>query len=404
MWLALDSKVRRSWNLPESQRAAAIVLRASARDGHLREAAVAEIERLDERLALPVLALRAADWVPQVRDRARRACLGYLARDPLATLDLLTVASLLRRRMHGEWLAAILDQTLTQIPEVRTAALGSAERLTRRAAYAVRGLTADERKAGLRDGDLAIRLSCAKALAGSDDPEVRRLLRTSGTAALRVLSIRDRADALAMLADRSTLVRAHAQLELRRSGEDPAAYYRKLPGPGAVAGLGETGTDADAPALLPFLDDERPRVRAEAIRGLRRLGCVPRERLVTMLVSDPSPRVARQAMLSLLGCAELIDEKILLDLLTRDRRHLAHRLLCARDTWTRLVVDLRLALDPAEPLREEAMRDLRNWFTYESARTYDSPHGARAGELARLVARAEPVLGEQRVRHLRMFL
>lgn len=404
VWLAVDEKVRRWPELPGSRRAGAIVLRASAKDGHVREAAVAETKRLDERLALPVLAIRATDWVPQVRTRARRACLSYLARDPLAAVDLLPVASLLRRRTHGEWLAALLDQTLTQTPDVRSAALTSPERLARRAAHAAKGSTAEERKAGLRDDDLTIRLSCAKALAGSDDPEVRHLLRSSGTAALRALSIRDRDDALATLADKSSLVRAHAQLVLRRAGEDPAEYYRKLSGPGAAAGLGETGTDADAPVLLPYLADERPRVRAEAIRGLRRLRCVPRDELMALLVTDPSPRVARQAMLSLLGCVELLDEKMLLGLLAGARRHLAHRLLCARDTWTRLVVDLRLALDPAEPLREQALRDLGNWFTHESARTYGSPSGERAAELAELAGRAEPVLGEQRVRHLRTFL
>ncbi|GAB2986248.1 hypothetical protein GCM10017788_08290 [Amycolatopsis acidiphila] len=404
LWLAVDEAVRRWWKLPGGQRPAEIVLRALSRDGYIRETAIADTGRLDERLALPVLAIRAADWVPQVREAARRACLSHLARDPMAALTLLPIASRLRRRAHGEWLAATLGETLARTPEVLTAALVSPERLTRRAAYATGGLGPGRLKAGLRDADLPIRLSCAKALAGSEDPEVRQLLRTSGTAALRALAIRNRDDALAALTDRSSLVRAHAQLALRRGGEDPAVHYRKVPGADAVAGLGETGTDSDAPALLPFLGHERPGVRAETIRALRRLRCIPRTELVALLVADPAPRVARQAMLSLLGCAELIDERTLLDLLDGDRRHLAHRLLCARDTWTRVVVDLRLALDPAQPLRENALRDLRNWLTHQSARSYTSPGGTRAGELAQLVARAEPLLGARQVRHLRMFL
>lgn len=331
-WLAVDAAVRGRRELPDSRRAAGIALRALARDGHVREAAVAEIERLEDRLALPVLAIRASDRVPQVRDRARQACLGYLARDPLLAVTLVPLASMLRARAHGEWLASILDRTLAHRPEVRAAALVSRERVTRRAAHAAGGLDQNQVRTGLLDTDVPIRLNCARTLAGSADPQVRRLLRTSSTAAVRALAVRSRDDALAMLADRNGLVRAQAQVVVRGAGEDPAEYYRKLSGRGAIAGLGETGVEADAPALVPFLDDRQPRVRVEAIRALRRLHSVPRQKLVALLVSDPSPRVARQAMFSLLGCAEQINKDLLVGLLDGDRRHLAHRLLRARGT------------------------------------------------------------------------
>lgn len=39
-----------------------------------------------------------------------------------------------------------------------------------------------------------------------------------------------------------------------------------------VAGLGECGTREDVDVLSPFLEHPSPRVRAEAVRAVRRLG------------------------------------------------------------------------------------------------------------------------------------
>ncbi|GAA3797068.1 hypothetical protein [Amycolatopsis tucumanensis] len=402
LWLAVDDGARRH---PQGHRG--VLARALGRDGRLREAA---LTRLDERIALPVLAIRAADWVPQVRERARRECLRHLFRDPMTAVDLFPFACLLRPRVQGEWLAVTLEGML-RTPEVRSAALASPDVLTRRAVYASGRADVGELTAGLRDADLKIRLTCAQALAGSTDPEVLRLLRGSGTAALRAQAIRDPADARPALADPASLVRAYAQFVLRRAGEDPAPHYRELvaaaASPGAVAGLGETGTEADGALLLPLLADPRPKVRAETVRALRRLRVVPAARLAPLL-SDPSPRVARQVVLALRGCAAEIDEAALHGMLDpgqpAHRRRNAFQLLSARDTWTRLALDLRLLLGPDEPLRETARTDLSNWFAHGSATTYTAPRGERAAELRDLVSRAEPLLGEARARVLRLFL
>ncbi|WP_233157246.1 MULTISPECIES: hypothetical protein [Amycolatopsis] len=477
LWLAVDASARRS--VPAGWHRS-VVLRALGRDGHLREAA---LPQLDQRIALPVLAIRAADWVPQVRERARRECLRHLFRDPMTVVDLFPLACRVRRRAEGEWLAATLEGML-RLPEVRSAALAASDVLTRRTVYESGYASAGELRAGLRDGDLKIRLGCARALAGSPDPEVLHLLRTSGTAALRALAIRDRAGAVAALADPASLVRAHAHLTLRRAGEDPARHYRSLltavngtaaqvhaaaiaagtpashrsapgpapgtrangsgsagpgrrathpraagvapgaagtpashrPGPaaaadpvsaGLVAGLGETGDGADAVLLVPFLADGRAGVRAETVRALRRLRAIPLARAVPLL-ADPSPRVARQVMLALRETAALIDETVLHGMLApgqpAHRRRIAFQLLSARDTWTRLALDLRLVLDPDEPLRDIAAGDLRNWFAYGAATTYTTPTTTQAAELRDLLNRAEPLLGTAHARVLRLFL
>ncbi|MEV5302273.1 HEAT repeat domain-containing protein [Amycolatopsis methanolica] len=357
-----------------------------------------------------MLAIRAADWVPQVRERARRECLRHLFRDPMTAVDLFPFACLLRPRAQGEWLAETLEGML-RTPEIRSAALASPGPLTRRAVYGSGHADVGELTAGLLDTDLKIRLTCADALAGSTDPEVLRLLRTSGTAALRTRAIRGPADALPALADPASLVRAYAQFILRRAGEDPAPQYRELvttaASPGAVAGLGETGTEADGAVLLPLLADPRPKVRAETVRALRHLRVLPVDRLAPLL-GDPSPRVARQVVLALRGCATEIDEAALRRMLDPGqpghRRRNAFQLLSARDTWTRLALDLRLLLGPNEPLRETAHSDLRNWFAHGSATTYTAPGGERAAELRDLLSRAEPLLGATHARVLRLFL
>ncbi|NBH03294.1 hypothetical protein GTY80_08510, partial [Amycolatopsis sp. SID8362] len=71
---------------------------------------------------------------------------------------------------------------------------------------------------------------------------------------MRALTLVDQATVEAHLADRSSAVRTMAQFLVRQAGGDPAARYRALPiSLGAVAGLGETGTAADAGRLEQLL-------------------------------------------------------------------------------------------------------------------------------------------------------
>ncbi|WP_345365055.1 HEAT repeat domain-containing protein [Actinoallomurus liliacearum] len=94
-------------------------------------------------------------------------------------------------------------------------------------------------------------------------------------------------------------MRATAQWAVRREGRDPAVLYREAlatdPAAGRirtlVAGLGECGTRQDIDLLLPFLEHPSPRVRAEAVRAVRRLG-VSLARIAPML-ADPAPVVVR---------------------------------------------------------------------------------------------------------------
>ncbi|MGP4112268.1 hypothetical protein ACTWP5_15310 [Streptomyces sp. 4N509B] len=402
LWLALDVATRRAWwRAPRWSLATArrllrgdpsplgLVVASFHPDGFVRDVVVAHLAELDEPLALPALALRAADWVPRVRDRARAAFDERLD-EPTAVVLLATapVALALWERRQGRWLADRVEAVLREGPEeVLAAALAAPDWRTRRTAHLTAlavgrlDLTAMLRAAA-HDGDLPTRLRCAEAavrtaVAAGTVERVRPLL-GSGTASVRAEAVHtlarhgDVAPAVAALADRNPVVREVARAVLRPTGLDPAAHYRRLaaspaPEPGALAGLGETGTADDAGLVRAFLDHPRPRGRAEAVRALRRLGAADPDTLAPML-TDASGAVVRQVTSALRPHASGLDRTRLRALLAPGGpphvRTAAYRLLHARDTWTRLLTDLDLVADPSPAIRRRARTDLANWLTY----------------------------------------
>jgi HEAT repeat protein len=70
------------------------------------------------------------------------------------------------------------------------------------------------------------------------------------------------------------------------------------PSPGSIAGLGETGVDADAHLLTPLLESFDPAFRAAAIRALTTLDSIPVDDVLPLL-RDPSPAVVRGAATAL---------------------------------------------------------------------------------------------------------
>ncbi|MFI9812742.1 HEAT repeat domain-containing protein [Saccharothrix variisporea] len=400
-----------------------LLLAACHPNGYVREAAVTALGERDDVTALPVLALRAADWVPEVRDRARRVCARWLDRAPAEAIAGLAPAALaLQARQEGRWLAQAVGDVLRDgPPEALAAALASEDRRTRRLAYTtgVRTLDVDHLVHAARtDSDLPIRVLCAEAaIRSTGDPEVARRLLTSRTAAVRAEAVRalaaagDTGPAVEALTDRSALVRATAQVALRRAGTDPATRYRALladqrpPRPAVIAGLAETGTRADAALLRPWLAHPSSRGRAETVRALRHLGDTPRDLLLPLLTDEVSS-VTRQVVQSLEG--HTLDEHHLRPLLHPPHplhvQRAAYRLLCAQGVWTRISVDLELVATPDHALCGTARSDLGEWLRRDAATTYSVPDGPRATELSGLLAEAEPFLSRESTRSLRFCL
>ncbi|WP_326783781.1 hypothetical protein [Streptomyces sp. NBC_00151] len=440
VWLMLDVAARRVWwraprwsavavrrlSLGESS-PLGLTLAAFHPDGHVREAAVARLAELHDTLAVPALTLRACDWVPQVRDRARPALEHRLA-EPSTAMPVAALALALGERREGRWLADRIETVFREGPvELLTAALAAPDRRTRRATHltalaAGRLDLAQMLHAAEHDDDLPIRIRCAEAavktaVAAKTLDLVRPLL-SSGTAAVRAEAVQllaregDIAPAVAALADRSPTVRAVAQTVLRRAGSEPVEHYRRLvmtalPEPGAIAGLGETGTADDAGLIPSWLDHPQPRGRAAAVRALRRLGAADPDTLSAML-TDPSGTVTRQVTIALRPWASRLDLARLRELLSANNPHhirtAAYRLLHERDTWTRLLIDLELVADPSPWMRDLARSDIAAWLTREAATTYSTPQGRTADALTRHLDDAEDALGPDQVRLLRFHL
>jgi hypothetical protein len=72
------------------------------------------------------------------------------------------------------------------------------------------------------------------------------------------------------------------------------------------------------------------------------------------------------------------------------------------DAWRRLAVDLRLIEDPDERLRRACRADIASWLDRIAATVHHPPTRGQAAELDALIAGAGPVLGEHRVRLLRL--
>ncbi|WP_326834781.1 HEAT repeat domain-containing protein [Amycolatopsis rhabdoformis] len=207
------------------------------------------------------------------------------------------------------------------------------------------------------------------------------------------------------LAENSSLVRSMAQALVLRAGDDPAAYYRKALQSGVVtratvAGLGETGTPDDADLLRARLPDDRPRIRAAAVRGFRRLLANPADpRAVEYgraLLDDPSPPVVRQAVELLAGRLGPADRQALFDLARTDRplhvRRGAVVLLRQVSRWSRLDTDLWLLGTPDEPLAPDAHRDLDDWCRSTSS-AFTKPPPDLAAHITDLLDGLESRLG-----------
>jgi hypothetical protein len=437
-WLALDEALRhRWWWVPRWSRVTAAALADGAGldllrlvvagchpDGHLREAAVAYLAGQNHPAAVAVVALRASDWVVQVRDRARMVSARWFSAPPdgVALVMAAQMALALRARREGGWLAAQVERALRDLALPALEPLLSArDRRTRRAAYragiAAGRLGVDRLMAtAARDPDVPIRDLCARAViaTSADLSQVRELL-TSPTALVRAEALRAVTASGAVgaattaLTDRHRLVRAVAQEAVCRGGADPAAHYRRLmapspPAPAVIAGLGETGGANDAALVRPWLSHPRARGRVEAIRALRRWGAVRPVDLVALL-HDDSAAVTRQAAMTLRPRAGDLDQHLLHALVGSGNpphvRFAGYRLLIAGDAWQRLATNLRLVDDPDLRLRATARADIATWLDREAATTYRGPGAGQADELDQLIEQARPVLGAHRADVLR---
>ncbi|MGY0056673.1 hypothetical protein ACWY4P_08935 [Streptomyces sp. LZ34] len=306
---------------PEYDRPVALAFACSHGDGRVRERAVRRILDRPSPELMPFLVLRTGDWVRQVRERARAGLTDLLQRDPARFVPAAAPTALLAdRRRRGDFarrqvLAALLSAPGAALLE---GLLTSPLREQRRFALEVAGATG---RLSLRvlislaegDTDVRIRARAAEAAAReavwTDRADLLRRLAAArhrevrATALTGLIRAGHPEEATGALDDPAGLVRAVARDAARRTGTDVPAHYRAAvsapqPPTGAVDGLAEIGSAADAQLLLPLLDHPQAAIRAHALHALRTLGAAPADRVVPLL-RDPSAKVIRQAVTAL---------------------------------------------------------------------------------------------------------
>ncbi|GIF96955.1 hypothetical protein [Catellatospora citrea] len=394
-----------------------LVIAGCHHDGRLRQAAVARLREHRHPVAVAVLALRCADWVDPVRADAYGACELVLDEriDGPRLLMLAELAEAMRHRVRARQLCEQLDALVPRLPEQTLAQLlrEGSPRVRRRAhqhAVAAGRLPADRLvTAALRDPDVVVRTMCANAaFAAAPDLSVARALLAAGVPLIRSEAVRllaragDVEPAWAALADRSPLVRIVAQVAVRRDGGDPAEHYRRLlagscPGPGAIAGLGETGTAADAALITRWLIHPAARGRIAAVRALVACGSVPAPRLLALL-GDSSTAVVAQAAAALAEVVHELDVVLLHELLRpgspATARIAAFRLLLRRDLWHGLAASLRLVAEADPVLLPHARSEVAKWPRHLGPSAYRGLTAELTAEILAAVEQARPVLGE----------
>lgn len=371
-WLRLDEALRRAPYAPADPAVPELAITLCHWDGRIRQAALEQAA--GRPVLLPLVVIRCADWVEQVRERARELLRAALDADTAVALAPLIL--LFGRRGRGAFAIELLDEVLRRASREQLAPLFiHPDRAVRRF---VRRLTVEKgllspaelARAAAQDADTVVQNLCAEAalaavaktgdydevlgpLLGARNPRVR-------SAGVTVLRPAGRVElAVGFLGDRAPVVRACARYVVRQDGVDPLPLYRAWcaaaePEPGAVIGLAECGGRADAELLWTLVGHPTGAVRARAVAGLRVLDVADVRRLRPLL-DDPAAGVVREVAAALLPSAGLVPEEWLTERLgarwPRAVRVAAFRLLDARGGGVRREVAEVLLDDPDVKLR-----------------------------------------------------
>ncbi|MCW2506551.1 MAG: hypothetical protein JWO79_4835 [Actinomycetia bacterium] len=302
------------------------------KQGRVREAAVEAMTRAPIPAFVPFLVVRGADWVPVVRYRARGALAELLDADPRTYLPVAApIAALVGRRTRGRPVAAQVTATVYGAPDALLRDLAGSAGAT----LAIPALHAAVARNLLRPAELAaianrVRSApvaraaaeyAARAAIWTGRHAVLESLAGSRTASVRALGLTgyvraglpDRA--AGSLADPAATVRALARDAARRASIDILSWYRAAVAadpvaPGALLGLAECGTAADAELLYSRIADASPRIRRAAVQGLRILDAADPGRLSGVL-ADPSGAVVREAVKALRANADAVPADLL---------------------------------------------------------------------------------------------
>ncbi|HEV2375973.1 MAG TPA: HEAT repeat domain-containing protein [Streptosporangiaceae bacterium] len=425
-WLRLDESARwRGWYgspltriddwhsvLADRQSVVVAVAGSMHPDGRIRQAAVSALAATDGPLSMTALAVRTADWVPEVADAAQTA---LAARSVLADLvATVPVMRALTTRRRGRDIAANFLRDVANGPaNVLKEVAATSDRSSTVWALGVlrqRSEVSDDALAAraVADPDPQVALWCAQQLLtpqGHLPLWAGELLLHSRRARVRAFTVGHLDDAdlgrdalAARLLDRSAGVRAMAQWRWSRSYGNPILVYQDaLAVPGAAAstaaalqGLAATAAPNCVVIAAPFLTSPSPAVRSAATHAIGQRG-TPEEvitHLAPLILRNDSNKVFSAAMQYLRSQASALPPQVIDDLDRIDtprarrtvltlRQHLGH--------WTRVHADLRAMNGDDPALAESARSDLLTWLNHHASTAYGQPTPHQAAEIAQLL-------------------
>ncbi len=289
--------------------------------GHVREEAIRRCAKNMDGSEVPLLLLRANDWVKPVRELAQSTLRSWLRPENVRSLTV--VLPLLERmrkwgRMGSFSLLDEVDDILTgpNATSLLLEILESSDKYARRGAYrCLAGVShADPGPLfgnALQDDDPAIRawaghrLNGAEAkffLAHSNVLLTNRLVPVRVGAVHRLVSLGHPLPWKKLLFDPHAQVRIVAQKIAREEGANPAIEYRaRIPDHrgkslcAAIVGLSETGGSEDVELIKTFLSAPEPRVRRSSLHALANLKTDNIVDLCFTSIQDQSPRVTHTA-------------------------------------------------------------------------------------------------------------
>jgi hypothetical protein len=290
--------------------------------GHVREAALNQIQRLKRIDLLPFIVFRINDWVGAVSRLARSIVLDWV--DKVGPSKIGELALILAHASRGQrhdlpGFMARVWQRLAQSPLLSRDAIRQAMRTAdvgvRRAFLRNQPLdTREHVREALEDADPVIQghgIAATQSLPEEDRRELVNLVLRSPSVSSRrravvvaiEISAIDELTLQGFLLDRSPAVREDARYFLEKQGFTGVrdAYLLALQNPrhiaAAIVGLGEVGATSEE--ILPYTADPRPSVRTACATALGKCAPVDEEQLYAFL-NDLSPSVVRAAVKSLI--------------------------------------------------------------------------------------------------------
>lgn len=435
-WLAVDQAARevsqadgasvsgvRGWLGPTVSEPSGFVAAVTSFhvDGRFRERAVRLLAAAPRALAVPALAVRLLDHVPQVRALAWEG-LRPLVDVEAAEVVLDVLLAGVDRQHARDAFDAVQVALVAAVPAdvLVDRMLHSDRRRVRRWALVLgreRDLLATEWlvTAAQTDPDQWVRAVCADWATGAHDPAPAVALLAARSVEVRLVALaRVREtdltdDAVAgLLLDHAPRVR---DLARRRAGErhlDLAGFYRRRlveedssahVVAACLEGLALAGTEADLDSLVGRLQHTSPRVRAASVAAVS--ARAPRGRALDLLAPmmlDPSSRVSASAARALarLGAPSSTAQTAWASGQVWSRRS-AWRLARACGGWHRVEADLRAAGDLDPQLAAEGQAGLRTWLQVGAATTWQELAEAQRQRIVDLMPGADLSHAQRRV-------